>query len=124
MDGFSFTFFDDSNAEHRRQLLAIGQACRSVIACRLTPVQKQQLVALVKFDSVPRSTTLSIGDGANDVSMIREADVGIGIIGKEGKQAANNADFAIGQFKFENFVACTRALELCSSITCFSLFYA
>ena len=100
MDGFSFTFFDDENAEHRRQLLAIGQACRSVIACRLTPVQKQQLVALVKFDSVPRSTTLSIGDGANDVSMIREADVGIGIIGKEGKQAANNADFAIGQFKF------------------------
>lgn len=100
MDGFSFTFFDEQNADHRRMLLAIGQACRSVIACRLTPVQKQQLVALVKFDSVPRSTTLSIGDGANDVSMIREADVGVGIIGKEGKQAANNADFAIGQFKF------------------------
>lgn len=100
MDGFSFTFFDETNQEHRRQLLTIGQACRSVIACRLTPVQKQQLVALVKVDSVPRSTTLSIGDGANDVSMIREADVGIGIIGKEGKQAANNADFAIGQFKF------------------------
>jgi magnesium-transporting ATPase (P-type) len=43
---------------------------------------------------------LSIGDGANDVSMIREADVGVGIFGKEGRQAANNADFAIGQFKF------------------------
>ena len=39
-------------------------------------------------------------DGANDVSMIREADVGVGIFGKEGRQAANNADFAIGQFKY------------------------
>lgn len=63
-------------------------------------MQKQQLVALVKIDSNPTATTLSIGDGANDVSMIREANVGIGIIGKEGRQAANNADFAIGQFKF------------------------
>ena len=75
-------------------------ARRSVVACRLIPVQKQQLVALVKNDSVPKTTTLAIGDGANDVSMIREADVGVGIIGKEGRQAANNADFAIGQFKF------------------------
>ena len=44
--------------------------------------------------------TLAIGDGANDVSMILEADVGVGIFGKEGRQAANNADFAIGEFKF------------------------
>jgi P-type E1-E2 ATPase len=51
---------------------------------------------LVKTDTVPKCTTLSIGDGANDVSMIREADVGVGIFGKEGRQAANNADFAIG----------------------------
>ena len=63
-------------------------------------MQKQSLVGLVKKDSVPKTTTLAIGDGANDVSMIREADVGVGIIGKEGRQAANNADFAIGQFKF------------------------
>ena len=63
-------------------------------------MQKQSLVGLVKKDSVPKTTTLAIGDGAHDVSMIREADVGVGIIGKEGRQAANNADFAIGQFKF------------------------
>ena len=62
--------------------------------------QKQVLVLLVKRESKHRSTCLAIGDGANDVSMILEADVGVGIIGKEGKQAANNADFAIGQFKF------------------------
>lgn len=100
MDGPSFRFFNDSSKEHRAFLLSIGQQCRSVIACRLTPVQKQMLVGLVKMDTKPKATCLSIGDGANDVSMIREADVGIGIVGKEGRQAANNADFAIGQFKF------------------------
>lgn len=100
MDGPSFKFFKERDEVHRKLLLEIGQACRSVIACRLTPVQKQQLVNIVKMDTKPKATTLSIGDGANDVSMIREADVGVGIFGKEGRQAANNADFAIGQFKF------------------------
>lgn len=100
MDGPSFKYFDENNKTHRAKLLQIGKACRSVIACRLTPVQKQQLVNLIKVDTKPKATTLSIGDGANDVSMIREADVGVGIFGKEGRQAANNADFAVGQFKF------------------------
>ena len=44
----------------------------------------------------PKKTTLSIGDGANDVAMILEAHVGIGILGKEGQQAARSADYAIG----------------------------
>lgn len=48
----------------------------------------------------PDKTTLSIGDGANDVSMILKAHVGVGILGKEGQQAARSADYAIGQFKF------------------------
>ena len=100
LDGPSFTFFDETSSLQRSCFLKIGQSCRCVIGCRLTPIQKQQLVHIVKMDSVPRSITLSIGDGANDVSMIREADVGVGIIGKEGRQAANSADFAIGQFKF------------------------
>lgn len=100
LDGPSFKYFKEDDKPQRKWLLEIGQCCRSVIACRLTPVQKQMLVGLVKTDSVPRSVTLAIGDGANDVSMIREADVGVGIIGKEGRQAANTADFAIGQFKF------------------------
>jgi magnesium-transporting ATPase (P-type) len=100
IDGPSFRFFDDQSYEQRQMLLAIGQASRSVVACRLTPIQKQMMVGLVKNDAVPATITLAIGDGANDVSMIKEANVGIGIIGKEGCQAANNADFAIGQFKF------------------------
>jgi phospholipid-transporting ATPase len=100
LDGDSFKFFDEQSSEQRRKLLEIGKSCRSVIACRLTPDQKKQLVSLVKVDTVPRATTLAIGDGANDVSMIMEADVGVGIFGKEGRQAANNSDFAIGQFKY------------------------
>ena len=100
IDGISFGYFDHTITEQRQQLLYIGQHCRSVIACRLTPTQKREIVMLVKVESTPRAITLSIGDGANDVSMILEADVGVGIYGKEGRQAANNADFAIGEFKF------------------------
>ncbi len=100
MDGPSFAYFDDTDPEQRSMLLRVGQGCRSVIACRLTPTQKRELVMLVKKDTVPSATTLAIGDGANDVSMILEGNVGVGIFGKEGRQAANNADFAIGEFKF------------------------
>lgn len=83
MDGPSFEHFKFDDPIHRGWLLKIGCACRSVIGCRLTPIQKQQVVNLVKTDTLPKCTTLSIGDGANDVSMIREADVGVGIFGKE-----------------------------------------
>ncbi len=100
MDGPSFAYFDETDPKQRAMLLRIGQGCRSVIACRLTPTQKRELVMLVKKDTVPSATTLAIGDGANDVSMILEGNVGVGIFGKEGRQAANNADFAIGEFKF------------------------
>jgi len=43
---------------------------------------------------------LGIGDGGNDVGMIQEADIGVGIVGKEGKQAANASDFSITKFKY------------------------
>jgi P-type E1-E2 ATPase len=52
-------------------------------------------VALVK-SKFPEKTTLAIGDGANDVAMIMKADVGVGIAGREGMQAARSSDFAIG----------------------------
>jgi phospholipid-transporting ATPase len=54
-----------------------------VIACRVSPSQKGEVVSLIK-KSHPNDTTLSIGDGANDVSMIMKADIGVGIIGREG----------------------------------------
>ena len=57
------------------------------------------MLNLIKHN-VPTSTCLAIGDGANDVAMIKAGHIGIGIIGKEGMQAVNNSDFAIGQFRF------------------------
>ena len=100
IDGPSFSFFNEDDDSMRRNLMKVCQSCRSVIACRLTPRQKQALVHVVKREMRRSATCLAIGDGANDVSMILEADVGVGIFGKEGRQAANNADFAIGQFMF------------------------
>eukprot|EP00063_Salmo_salar_P072687 XP_014047522.1 PREDICTED: probable phospholipid-transporting ATPase VD isoform X3 [Salmo salar] len=77
--------------------LELSRCCRAVICCRSTPLQKSQVVRLVQ-DQL-RVMTLAIGDGANDVSMIQVADVGIGISGQEGMQAVMSSDFAISRFK-------------------------
>lgn len=69
-----------------------------VIACRVSPKQKAEVVNMVKV-RFPNKTTLAIGDGANDVNMITAAHIGIGISGLEGQQAARASDYAIGQFK-------------------------
>lgn len=69
----------------------------SVICCRVSPLQKQQVVLMIK-KNVDDVITLAIGDGANDCSMIQAASVGVGISGNEGMQAANCADFTITQF--------------------------
>lgn len=71
----------------------------TVVACRVSPLQKASLVKMVK-NGAGLPITLAIGDGANDVGMIHEAKVGVGISGKEGRHAANSADFAIAQFSF------------------------
>lgn len=80
--------------EHEFMELAIQ--CPSVVVCRCTPTQKADIVCLLKTHTGKR--TCSIGDGGNDVSMIQMADAGIGIVGKEGKQASLAADFSITQF--------------------------
>lgn len=54
-----------------------------VLACRVSPKQKADIVNIIKRRH-PNKTTLAIGDGANDVNMILQAHVGIGITGKEG----------------------------------------
>ncbi|XP_040573750.1 phospholipid-transporting ATPase IH [Lepeophtheirus salmonis] len=72
----------------------------SVIACRLSPIQKSLLVRMVKKIDTKNFVTAAIGDGGNDISMIQEAHVGFGIIGLEGKGAARAADFAFSKFKF------------------------
>lgn len=80
--------------------LKIGVRCSVVIACRVSPLQKAQMVGLVRSNVKPQPVTLAVGDGANDVPMIQEAQVGVGICGREGRQAVNSADFAIAQFRF------------------------
>ncbi|RCI04666.1 hypothetical protein CU098_012151, partial [Rhizopus stolonifer] len=82
----------------RSKVLAIGMQCASVICCRVSPKQKAQVVRMVKKGL--KVMTLAIGDGANDVSMIQEANVGVGISGVEGRQAVMASDYAIAQFRF------------------------
>ncbi|MEE6487402.1 hypothetical protein FKM82_014884 [Ascaphus truei] len=70
--------------------------CQAVICCRVTPKQKASIVQLVK--KYKQATTLAIGDGANDVNMIKTADIGVGISGVEGTQAVQSSDYALAQF--------------------------
>ncbi|GAB5363260.1 hypothetical protein AAMO2058_000868400 [Amorphochlora amoebiformis] len=88
LPGNNGTLFDVMN--HRK--------IKVVVASRMTPRQKREIVTLVK-DRLG-VVTLAIGDGANDVSMIRAAHIGVGIRGKEGMQAANSSDYAISKFRF------------------------
>ena len=82
----------------RQRFLLLCKQCKSVLCCRVSPAQKAAVVQLVK--SGLDVMALSIGDGANDVAMIQEADVGVGIAGEEGRQAVMSSDYAIGQFRY------------------------
>ncbi|CAO2639725.1 Phospholipid-transporting ATPase VD [Lemmus lemmus] len=81
----------------QRQFLELTSLCQAVVCCRATPLQKSEVVKLVRNHL--HVMTLAIGDGANDVSMIQVADIGIGISGQEGMQAVMASDFAISQFR-------------------------
>ncbi|CAO3630552.1 unnamed protein product [Cunninghamella blakesleeana] len=80
------------------KLLQLALQCKSVICCRVSPLQKALMVDLVRKNQ--DAVTLAVGDGANDVSMIQAANVGVGIAGQEGVQASMAADYAIAQFRF------------------------
>ncbi|CAL8285523.1 unnamed protein product [Lota lota] len=82
----------------RQGFLDLALSCAVVICCRVSPLQKSQVVDLVKTEV--NAITLAVGDGANDVGMIQTAHVGVGISGHEGLQAANSSDYSIAQFKY------------------------
>lgn len=84
--------------EAKEKLLGIAILCKSVVCCRVSPLQKALVVELVRKSQ--DVVTLAVGDGANDVSMIQVANVGVGIAGQEGVQASMAADYAICQFRF------------------------
>lgn len=85
----------------KSELSEICKRCTCVLGCRLSPLQKAEVVDMIK-QSAEAPITAAIGDGANDVSMIQEAHVGIGVCGKEGRQAVNCSDFAINRFYMLN----------------------
>ncbi|KAL8825692.1 MAG: hypothetical protein Q9191_004257 [Dirinaria sp. TL-2023a] len=83
----------------KRLFLDLAILVDSVVCCRASPSQKAWLVSAIRR-KVKHAITLAIGDGANDIAMIQEAHVGIGITGKEGLQAARTSDYSIAQFRF------------------------
>ncbi|VVA27683.1 PREDICTED: phospholipid-transporting ATPase [Prunus dulcis] len=105
----------------RVTLLNLSLNCNSVVCCRVSPLQKAQVTSMVKKGA--RKITLSIGDGANDVSMIQAAHVGVGISGQEGMQAVMASDFAIAQFRFLTDLLLVHGrwsyIRLCKVITYF-----
>ncbi|KAG8385149.1 hypothetical protein BUALT_Bualt03G0011700 [Buddleja alternifolia] len=82
----------------RKHFFSVAMNCDVVICCRVSPKQKALVTRMVKEHS--GKAILAIGDGANDVGMIQEADIGVGISGMEGMQAVMASDFSLPQFRF------------------------
>lgn len=93
IDGDSLSYF---LTYHRQDFISLAVLLPAVIACRCSPTQKADIANLIR--QFTRKRVLCIGDGGNDVSMIQAADVGVGIVGKEGRQASLAADFSITTF--------------------------
>ena len=116
---------------YRKEFLELGIGCYSVLITRATPIQKAKAVELVMVET--KSVCMAVGDGANDVcfsfflsfflsplsfpppsypsfqvSMIREANVGVGVYGKEGTSAVRSADFAIRRFHHLTHLMCVQ----------------
>ncbi|CAG9563355.1 unnamed protein product [Danaus chrysippus] len=98
VDGRTLTYILDRRSGLVAPFLSLARRCSAVLCCRATPLQKAYIVKAVKEEL--GVTTLAIGDGANDVSMIQTADVGVGLSGQEGRQAVMASDFALPRFKF------------------------
>ncbi|XP_077648368.1 phospholipid-transporting ATPase IC isoform X2 [Urocitellus parryii] len=84
--------------QRQRNFVDLACECSAVICCRVTPKQKAMVVDLVK--RYKKAITLAIGDGANDVNMIKTAHIGVGISGQEGMQAVMSSDYSFAQFRY------------------------
>ncbi|KAL2677063.1 hypothetical protein Neosp_010830 [[Neocosmospora] mangrovei] len=93
IDGESLALF---LTHFRIEFISIAVQLPTVVACRCSPNQKAEVAKLIR--EYTKKRVCCIGDGGNDVSMIQAADVGVGIVGKEGRQASLAADFSIEQF--------------------------
>ena len=88
-----------SDEDEEKLFMNIAKDAASVICCRVSPSQKSKVVLMMKR-FYPNAVTLAIGDGGNDVPMIMEAHIGVGIYGEEGMRAVQSSDYAIGEFQF------------------------
>jgi phospholipid-translocating ATPase len=93
IDGESLTLF---LTHFKQDFISVAVNLPAVVACRCSPTQKADVAKLIR--EFTKKRVCCIGDGGNDVSMIQAADVGVGIVGKEGRQASLAADFSIEQF--------------------------
>ncbi|KAI1847269.1 hypothetical protein JX266_006809 [Neoarthrinium moseri] len=93
IDGESLALF---LTHFRTEFISVAVLLPTVVACRCSPTQKAEVAKLIR--EYTKKRVCCIGDGGNDVSMIQAADVGVGIVGKEGRQASLAADFSIEQF--------------------------
>ncbi|KAJ3062319.1 hypothetical protein HK102_008812, partial [Quaeritorhiza haematococci] len=98
MDGGALHFALETPTS-KSDLLRLSTSCDAVLCCRVSPLQKAEMVRLVQA-SKKDLMCLAIGDGANDVGMIQAANIGVGILGKEGPAAAMAADYTMSQFRF------------------------
>lgn len=96
IEGSTLKFALDKSC--RKLFINLSSRCDAVVCCRVSPLQKAKVVELVRRGK--NVMTMAIGDGANDVSMIQAADVGVGIAGQEGMQAVMSSDYAIAQFRY------------------------
>ena len=95
----------NESEEMQSIFLNIAKDAVAVICCRVSPLQKSQVVKMMKTFK-PKAVTLAIGDGGNDVSMIMEAHIGVGIYGEEGMRAVQSSDYAIGEFRILHRILC------------------
>lgn len=95
VDGLSLTKITSSSCA--KIFFQTASQAPAVVFCRCAPKQKAEVTELLKECSQKR--VLCIGDGGNDVGMIQCAHIGVGIVGKEGKQAALASDVSILEFK-------------------------
>ncbi|OMJ88057.1 hypothetical protein SteCoe_10131 [Stentor coeruleus] len=108
----------------KKIFIKVCERCKVVIACRVSPQQKADIVKMIR-DFKPDARTLSIGDGANDVNMITAAHVGVGIAGLEGKQAVRASDYSIAQFSYLKkllFVHGRECYRRNSTLICFNFY--
>ncbi|XP_016065163.1 PREDICTED: phospholipid-transporting ATPase IK [Miniopterus natalensis] len=89
---------ESPEVRRERAFVELTSRCQAVICCRVTPKQKALIVALVK--KYKNVVTLAIGDGANDINMIKTADIGVGLAGQEGMQVVQSSDYMLAQFCF------------------------